>query len=119
MRTQKETDLQEENERLTAELADANNSFGSQTANWPGLAERIEDLKQLSNERRREIECLRLCSDQRNDALIASCKRNSELQDRIAELEAVVNGGEHDDPYAMWDRACKYQTAVTEQEDET
>ena len=45
-------------ERLTAELADANNSFGSQTANWPGLAGRIEDLKQLSNERWRDNERL-------------------------------------------------------------
>ena len=35
---------------------------------------------------------------------------------RAEALEGVVNGGEYDDPHAMWDRACKYQTAATEQE---
>jgi len=41
-----------------------------------------------------EIERLQACFDQRNDALIASCKRNSELQDRIAELEADLDSAE-------------------------
>ena len=49
----------DEIERLKAELADANNSFGSQTANWPGLATRIEDLKSRSRKDHREIERLR------------------------------------------------------------
>lgn len=48
----------DEIERLRAELADANNSFGSQTANWPGLAGRIEDLKTASRKQAQRIASL-------------------------------------------------------------
>ena len=56
-----------------------------------------------------EIEWLRQCELQ---------DRIEELQARIEALEGVVNGGKYDDPYAMWDRACKYKTAATKQEGE-
>ena len=45
--------------------------------------------------------------------------RVEELQARVEELEDVVNGGEYDDPYGVWDRVCQYQTAAAEQEGET
>lgn len=36
-----------------------------------------------------EIERLQACFDQRNDALLASCKRNRELQARVETLEGA------------------------------
>ncbi len=63
-------------ERLQAELANVNNEFGSQTADWPDAWKRVADLKQLSNDRWRETERLRAALDriaeyprQRNDEL--------------------------------------------------
>jgi len=49
----------DEIERLRAELANVNNEFGSQTADWPDAWKRVADLKQLSNDRWREAERLR------------------------------------------------------------
>ncbi len=49
----------DEIERLQAELANVNNEFGSQTADWPDAWKRVAELKQLSNDRWREAERLR------------------------------------------------------------
>jgi len=49
----------DEIERLRAELANVNNEFGSQTADWPDAWQRVADLKQLANDRWRENERLR------------------------------------------------------------
>ena len=46
-------------ERLRTELANVNNEFGSQTADWPDAWKRVADLKQLLNDRWREAERLR------------------------------------------------------------
>ena len=66
----------DEIERLQAELANVNNEFGSQTADWPDAWKRVAELKQLSNDRWREAERLRAALDriaeyprQRNDEL--------------------------------------------------
>jgi len=58
-----------------------------------------------------EIERLQVCFDQRNDALIASCKRNGELQDRVEKLEAAIDDAmpclnEHDPEVAAICRAA-------------
>lgn len=45
------TDLEARLAAAEAELAAANNEFGSETASWPGLWKRIAQLKELSNER--------------------------------------------------------------------
>ena len=89
--------LQSRIELLGGELADANNSFGSQTANWPGLAGRIEDLKASSNQQWRRIERLQsrielqdgLVTDLNEE--LSACKLHyGKLQSRIELLEAVV-----------------------------
>ena len=66
----------DEIERLRAELANVNNEFGSQTADWPDAWQRVADLKQLANDRWRENERLRTVLQriaefprQRNDEL--------------------------------------------------
>ena len=66
----------DEIERLRTELANVNNEFGSQTADWPDAWKRVAELKQLSNDRWREAERLRAALDriaeyprQRNDEL--------------------------------------------------
>lgn len=41
--------------RYRKELELANNSFGSMTAEWPGLANRIEEIKKQTGEQYREI----------------------------------------------------------------
>lgn len=51
--------LIDENKRLKAELAKANNEFGSETPDWPDLWKRIADLKEISNDRWRENERLK------------------------------------------------------------
>ena len=49
------TELEAENARLTDEMENANNEFGSQTANWPNLWKRIAALKELSNSRWKRV----------------------------------------------------------------
>ena len=83
MRTQKETDLEQEVERLTAEL-----------------------------------EHMTGCRDTQHSIACNLDEETKRLQARVDALEAVVNGGEYDDPYGVWDRVCKYQTAAAEQEGE-
>ena len=70
-------DAADEIERLRAELANVNNEFGSQTADWPDAWKRVADLKQLSNDRWREAERLR------------AALRN--LLDMDADLDAAID----------------------------
>jgi len=95
-----------ENARLTAELANANNSFGCQTANWPGLAGRIEDLKRRSNERWRDNERLQA----RVESLTAENKRLR------AVYEAAKDAVEQNPPYVtLWLEGEVEAIAATEQ----
>ena len=83
--SQREREMADEIERLTAELANANNSFGCQTANWPGLAGRIEDLKQLSNERWRDNERLQARVEELAGVLL-KCTMNHDEAHYIAQM---------------------------------
>jgi len=87
-------------ERLTAELANANNSFGCQTANWPGLAERIEGLKQLSHERWRDNQRLQARVEALAGVLL-KCTMNHDEAHYIAQMAldtiAATEQGESDE----------------------
>jgi hypothetical protein len=52
-------DQEREIERLRTELANVNNEFGSQTADWPNAWERVAEIKRLAGKRWVEIESLR------------------------------------------------------------
>ena len=85
--------LAEKNEQLRTELANVNNEFGSQTADWPDAWKRVAELKQLSNGRWRETE-----------RLWAALKKANEQAERFERgwylrgdaLEVAVRQNEHD-----------------------
>ena len=81
-------------ERLRTELANVNNEFGSQTADWPDAWKRVAALKQLSNDRWRENERLQALNSsltrKANSYLIDNARlaeENTRIRSVLGEIE--------------------------------
>lgn len=76
-------ELRREIERLRTELANVNNEFGSQTADWPDAWKRVAELKQLSNDRWRENERLQALNSSLTDKANAYLIENARLAEQV------------------------------------
>jgi chromosome segregation ATPase len=74
--------------RLRAEVEKANNEFGCQTADWPGLWQRIAELKEYQG--KAEVRAADLRAE-----VEAKDKRIAELEARLAEAARVI------EPFAL------------------
>ena len=80
----------DEIERLRSELANVNNEFGSQTADWPDAWKRVAELKQLSNDRWRENERLQALNSSLTRKANSYLIDNARLADRIDRAKVPV-----------------------------
>ena len=80
----------DEIERLRSDLANVNNEFGSQTADWPDAWKRVAELKQLSNDRWRENERLQALNSSLTRKANAYLIENARLAEENTRMRSVL-----------------------------